>query len=325
MTDVPPPPHSVATPEPIIETSPKKKRRLSGGTIAILAMIIVVIGVAGSAPLWMPLLPSSLAGKSTPEPDNSITQRLDAIEQQLDRLSSIGNRLDALEQRRTPDASATIAPLNDHMQQLDVRLDRIETRLTQMAKDQASQGDSTERVLLIALAQLGGAVSGSQPFTAQLASVEALGQGRPGWAADLRPLQDVSKSGLPSTAILTQRFTETVAPAILRADAASPGPDESIWQGMLSKLRSLIVIRRTDTRQSGGSPATAAVATAQAALDKGDLGGAVHALDLLKGAPGDAATAWLKDAHQRLQAEETIAKLTQSLSADLAASTRGRG
>jgi uroporphyrinogen-III synthase len=323
MTDAPPP-HSVATPQPIVTPAPKKRRRLSGGAIGILAMIVIVVAIAGTAPLWMDYLPASLSGKTNaPAPDNELAQRLDAIEQQLDKLAAINDRLDTVERRRPSDASAAVAPLNDRMQQLDTRLDRIEARLTQMSKDQAAQGDSTERVLLIALAGLGNAVSGSQPFTAQLASVEALGQGRPGWAADLRPLEDAAKSGLPSTALLAQRFTETTAPAILRAEAASPSPEESMWQAVLSKLRGLIVVRRTDTRQGGGTPAAAAVATAEAALDKGDLAGAVHALEPLKDAPGDAAASWLKEAHQRLQTEETIAKLTQTLSADLAASTRG--
>ena len=71
--------------------------------------------------------------------------------------------------------------------------------------------------MIVALADLGNAVSTSRPFAAPLASVEALGQSRPGWAMALRPLEGPAKSGIPSTAVLAQRFSDEVATAILRA------------------------------------------------------------------------------------------------------------
>jgi hypothetical protein len=252
----------------------------------------------------------------------TLDARLAAIEHRLDTLQNLSDRIGTLERRPAPDASAAIAPLDDRFQQLDARLDRVEARLSQLIKDQTLRGDSAQRVLIVALADLGNAVSSSQSFAAQLASVEALGQGRQGWAATLRPIEDAARTGLPSAAILAQRFSDDVAPGILRADAASSGPQAGLGDAILAKLRALVIIRRTDGSGTG-NPVETAVATAEAALAKGDLGGAVAALNSLDGAAKAAAASWLQTAQQRLQAEQIIARLTQEIASDLAAGANG--
>ncbi len=215
------------------------------------------------------------------------------------------------------------APLEDRVRQLSARLDQVEARLAQMVKDQASRGDSAQRVLIVALADLGNAVSTSRPFAAQLVSVEALGQSRPGWAAELHPLEEAAKTGIPGIAVLARDFSDQVAPAILRAEATSPAAQSGIGQAILAKLRALVVIRRTDAGGTGGTPAQEAVATAEAALAKSDLAGAVAPLSNLSGPALAAAEPWLKQAKLRLQAEQTIAHLTQEVAADLAAGAGG--
>jgi hypothetical protein len=325
MSDAAPEP-SAETPDSIPAKPPPRKARRVLARIGIASTAIIILGLAviGTEPYWRPyvrpLLAWGPAETTTNDAQAALAARFDALERRVAALQSLDQRVGALEQRPAPDARASIAPLEDRVQQLSARLDQVEARLAQLVKDQAARGDSAQRVLIVALADLGNAVSSSRPFAAQLASVEALGWNRPDWASRLRALEDAAKTGLPGTAVLAQHFSDEVAPAILRAEATSPG-QSGIGQAILAKLRALVVIRRTDG--AGGTPAQEAVATAEAALAKGDLAGAVAALSDLSGPAQAAAEPWLKQAKQRLQAEQTVVRLTQEVSADLAAGAGG--
>ena len=316
------------------EPRPRRPRRLFARLgLGLSAAIILILAVIGTEPYWQPALAPLLSwGPATtpapePEPEKSdaqaaLTARLDALERRVQALPSLDARLTTLEQRPVPDTQARLAPLQGQLQQLSARLDQLDQRIDQLVKDQAARGDSAQRVLLVALANLGNAVSSSRPFSAELASVEALGRGRPGWSQSLQPLDAAAKTGIPSVAVLAERFSNDVAPAILRAEAAEPSAQQSIGQAVLAKLRGLVVIRRTDGA-GGGTPAQDAVASADAALRKSDLAGAVAALKPLTGSAGEAAAPWLADAQQRLAAEQIVARLSQQVSADLAAGTGG--
>jgi hypothetical protein len=326
-------PHPPVEPRPV-EPRPRRPRRLVARLgLGLSAAIILILAVIGTEPYWQPALAPLLswgptatpAPASVPEKSDAqaaLTARLDALERRLQALPSLDNRLTALEQRPVPDTQASLAPLQSQLQQLSTRLDQLNQRIDQLVKDESQRGDSAQRVLLVALASLGNAISSSQPFSAELASVEALGRGRPDWAQSLRPLEDKAKTGLPSTAILAGRFSDEVAPAILRAEAAGPSAQQSIGQAVLAKLRGLVVIRRTDGA-GGGTPAQQAVAAADSALQKGDLAGAVAALKPLTGPAAEAAAPWLAEAQQRLAAEQIVARLSQQVSADLAAGAGG--
>jgi hypothetical protein len=315
----------------------------------LLALLVLVLAIGGSAPYWLPwlqsLLPASseqmpaqpVAARRTPAqqppPQEAPTQEAPAQpttavraatqQQERDALAALDARVTALENRPTPNTGAAITGIDTQLQQLGARLDALEAQLAQLRKNEAARSDSAQRVLIVALAELGNAIATSQPFDAELASVEALGQSRAGWAASLKPLEASAKSGIPSIAVLAQRFSSEVEPAILRAHEASPGPQTSVLDRMVAKLRSLVIIRRTDNAGISGDPVEAAVATAQAALGKGDLVGATAALQKLSGAPRDAAASWLKPAQMRLAAQDIVAKLTQQVSADLATATGG--
>jgi hypothetical protein len=304
--------------------STKAHRPLRRAGLWLLAVLVLALGLVGTSPYWMPSIQPWLPAASTAsDTSQALTTRLSAIERRLDALQALNDRLGILERRPAPDSSAAIASLDDRLQQLTARLDRIDGQISQLIKDQTLRGDSAQRVLIVALAELGNALSTSAPFAAQLASVEALGQRRPGWAMALRPLEDTAKSGIPSTAALAHRFSDDIAPAILRADAASPSAQAGLGEAVLSKLRSLVIIRRTDGAGVAAGSAEAAVAAAEAALAKGDLAGAAEALSNLSGTAAAAAAPWLRQARQRLEAEQTLAKLTQELSSDLAAGASG--
>jgi hypothetical protein len=328
MSDATPPdatPTAEIAPAPVLPLPPKEgtapRRRVRVPLSATLgALLILALAIIFTAPYWAPpLLPLLPWSAPVAKRSDQTAQRLDAIEQQLANVSQLSGRITALESKPAPDASAAIAPITTQVQQLGTHLDQIDTKLAQLQHDEAANADSAERVLMIALASLGNAVADSRPFTAELSSVEALGQNRGGWATALQPLEGAAKTGLPSTAILAQRFANETAPAILRAEAQGPTARQDLWHAMLAKLKGLVIIRRIDRSVGGATPTDTAVDAAQAALDKGDLNGAVTALGSLSGPAAAAAQPWLKDAQQRLTAEQTIAKLSQELAGDLAA------
>jgi hypothetical protein len=335
MSDAAPtPPPRIESPPPKLPppTAAKPPRRPPlrvPASLSLAVLLIVALALVGTAPYWapplMPLLPWR-AAQTAPPPNQAqerMAQQLAAIQQQLDRLTNLDNRVQALENKPAPDASAAVAPLAGQVQQLGAHLDQIDKQLAQLAHDAASNAESPQRVLMVALASLGNAVAGSRPFGAELTSVEALGQNRQGWAASLQPLEAPAKTGIPSTAVLAQRFTGDVAPAILRAQANVPSSQQSLGQAMLTRLRSLVIIRRVDGGGAGGNPTDQAVGEAQAALNKSDLAGAVKALGALNGAAANAAQPWRQDAQQRLDAEQTIAKLSRDLAGEMAAGASG--
>ena len=332
MSDTPPPRDIAATP-PTSDAArpgaaaPRRPPIRVPATAALGALLVLALALTGTAPYWAPpltrLLPWSRHADPAQEEEQQIAQRVTALEQQLGGNAALSDRVTALENKPAPDASAVVAPLAAQVQQLNSRLDQIDTRLGQLAHDEAANAESPQRVLMVALASLGNAVAGSRPFAAELASVEALGRGRNGWAEALQPLEAPAKTGLPSTAVLAQRFTSDVAPAILRADAVGPTEHETLGEAMLARLRGLIVVRRVDGRGGSANPTDRAVEEAQAALDKSDLAGAVAALKPLSGAAATAAQPWLADAQQRLDAEQTIAKLSRNVASDMAAGARG--
>ena len=339
MSDASPPPSGAApTPPPRVDPTapklpppsppkavPKRARRVPPALLALGALVVVALVVVGSAPYWAPLLPwSAPAAPQRNEAEAQMAQQLAAMRQQLGQLINLDNRVQSLERRPAPDASAAIAPLAAQVQQLSARFDQIDKQLAQLARDAANNAESPQRVLMVSLAGLGNAVASSRPFDAELASVEALGRSRPGWAAALQPLEAAAKTGIPSSAVLAQRFSDDVAPALLRAEATAASREQSLGQAMLTRLKSLVIIRRVDGNNGAGrDPGEHAVDEAQAALNRGDLAGAVKALGALTGATAETARPWLHDAQLRLDAEQVIAKLSRDLAGDMAAGASG--
>jgi len=300
-----------------------KPRPASRAGFLVLFILVLLLAGVGSAPYWLPYVQPYLPFAPANETQSALETRLQRIEAKLDGLQPLADRMATLERRPAPDPAAALAPVQDRLLQLNTRLDQVEARVNQLVKDETSKGDSAERVLMVALTGLGQAIASSAPYAAQLSSVAALGQGRAGWGAALKPLENTARAGIPSVAILAQRFSDEIAPAILRADAESPSPQASLGEAVISKLRSLVIIRRTDGAGSETNPVASAVATAEAALGKGDLDAAVAALTKLGGPARDAALPWLKDAQNRLQAQQIVAKLMQEVASDLAAGTSG--
>jgi hypothetical protein len=137
----------------------------------------------------------------------------------------------------------------------------------------------------------------------------ALASGRP--IGDLpnapEALKRFAHTPPPTEAQLRLRFP-AAAQAALAAKQTSEGTAplvDRVW----ARAQGLITIRHGDTVVVGNSSAII-VNSAQAALDAGDLAGAITALDALKGPPEQAMVSWVADAKALLSARSTLADMS---------------
>jgi hypothetical protein len=305
VPSLPPPPEPPPSPP-----RPRRGRPL----LWALAVLVVIAAAAGSAPYWLPLLPSGsddrLAADET---------RLTQLEQQArqppaepEALATLRARVASLEARSAaaPDDTAAQQAASDGIQKLSARIDALE------AKEAASlpQGDPQDAARLAAVADLRAALGGSGPYAAELAALRAMGPD----PAALKPLEASAKTGIPDRALLAQQFRAETAPAIVAASAAAPAPEpEDFSDRVLARLEGVVTIRRVD---GSDSPSAPALRETEAALEKGDLDAALEALKPLSGKEAEAAQPFAAQVQARLAAERAAGDLARQIEAKLAAS-----
>ena len=321
----------------------------------VLALVVIVVAILGTSPYWTQILPWSPQAASNAQKaqidqhdqqlselaqqQSTLDQRLAHLEQQMksvatpqwmqeeaqamralsDRVTALQSRApDAADQKQLAALNETIKKLQDTVGVLDQRLDRLEARRETVAMARS------EQALLLAVGQLRAAIDRGRGFSAELDTVKALGRDRPELSAPVSTLAPAAAQGIPSVAMLTQRFRDEVAPAVLHAPEAdaAPAPSDSLGARILARLRALVTIRRVADRSAGagagGDAVSIAVGRTEAALAQGDLAGAVSALSALTSQQRAPAQEWLAAAHRRLDAEDALDKLTADLTARLA-------
>jgi hypothetical protein len=339
------------TPKPIelppideAEAATKKPIRERGGSTAWLALILVlVVALIGSSPYWAPGLAALLpwgprnANEAFEQLDQrqgeiarrqvTIDQHLTKIEDQLRGLTAtagavkdLDQRVAALEQQPRGEDPQRLSALQQEMQKLAAAHEVTGERVAKMEQRRnAAAGERGAEALLLALGQLRSQVQGSQPFAAELGAVVALGRNRPEVRDNLAPLTASAATGIPSVSTLSQRFDHDVAPALMRSAA----PESDGWGAqIMNRLRSLVVVRRVGSGAGADDPVEGGVAHAETALAAGDLAAAVKAVEALPTAKAPPAQSWLADARRRLAAEQGLARLTDQLTAQLAAEDR---
>jgi hypothetical protein len=348
------PPHEIVTPpaelaDPVAAEPPPESSRRSGVAAILGACLALVVVLVLAAPYWapaiVPLLPwggsppavseqpgpalgdldrrvaaleQRPAAASPPAPTVDLAPLQNQLAQQQQSLQALEERVGALatnvDQRPAGDPAA-VQQLQATTGKLGAAVADLDARLGKISASEA--GDSrADQALVLGLGQLRQSLLGSAPFTADLAAVTALAHDRPEVAAALAPLATDAARGIPSLAILQQRFAAR-AGAIANA-GTSPPPAANDWGGIaLAKLRGLVTMRRVGSAAivNGGPPA--AVATAEQALAAGDLAGAVAALATLSGDAAAAAKPWLDDANRRLTAEAALDKASGLVTARL--------
>jgi hypothetical protein len=344
-----------ADPEPSPPAAADPERRQPASRHAALwlsAVVILIVAGVGLSPFWAPdvapLLPwgagpgpagedyAALAARVTAAEKRPASPGIDvdaiksaesALARRGDQLeaavAATGARLQQLEQRfgvAETQSSSRAAGETAELQKLQQELSRfgsvaadLSNRLPALEQQMQSQSvaERTDAALAMVLLQIREAVDQARPFPAEYTALKALAHD-PDLVASAEPLAEAAQSGVASRAVLSKRLSELAGQV---ATATEPPPESDWGAQTLARLRALVTIRRIDGASQTGPEA--AVSGAQAALARGDLAGAVAALDPLIGANAEAARSWLRMARERLAVETALDRLRQLLGARL--------
>jgi hypothetical protein len=262
--------------------------------------------------------------------------------------NALARRVDQLESARNTDrqADAAVAAAKTGLQQLEERLTSFEAKSDarsasdtarfeklgqELAEIRNISGDLADKLpamerrvgaigsgrtngaLLAALLRMREAVDAARPFVIQYDAFIALAHDQPHLIAAAQPLAGLAQTGVAGNAVLSERLGR-LSGRILPAAAAPTSSD--IGTQALAWLRSLVTIRRIDTPVQTGQES--AMNVAEAALARGDLSGAVSALQTVSAPPSGSVQSWLEMAQQRLAVNAALAHLQDLLVARLA-------
>jgi len=262
--------------------------------------------------------------------------------------SALARRVDQLEAARGADrqTDAAVAGIKAGLQQLEERLSAFEARSATRANSETAEFEKlrqqlaqfasissdladrlpaierrvgaagsavrTDSALLAALLQMREAVETARPFATEYDAFIALAHDQPDLIAAAQPLAELAQAGVAGNAVLSERLGQLSGRIV---PAVAPPVDSDLRTQALAWLHSLVTIRRIDAAsQTGQEPA---MNVAEGALVRGDLPGAVSALQTLSGPKSAAIQSWLQTAQQRLAAEATLAHLQDLLVARL--------
>ena len=262
--------------------------------------------------------------------------------------SALARRVDQLEAARGADrqTDAAVAGIKAGLQQLEERLSAFEARSATRANSETAEFEKvrqqlaqfasissdladrlpaierrvgaagsavrTDSALLAALLQMREAVETARPFATEYDAFIALAHDQPDLIAAAQPLAGLAQAGVAGNAVLSERLGQLSGRIV---PAVAPPVDSDLRTQALAWLHSLVTIRRIDAAsQTGQEPA---MNVAEGALVRGDLPGAVSALQTLSGPKSGAIQSWLQTAQQRLAAEATLAHLQDLLVARL--------
>ena len=261
-------------------------------------------------------------------------------------LSGLARRVDQAEAAGKPD----LGPIRADVRQLQQQLAAIETQSTSRVASEAAasrdvqqelsrlgtvEGDLANRVaaleresqsqnkaelrsdgmLALLLGQMHQAIEQARPFPAEFDAFISLARGSD-LAAAAEPLAEPARNGVASRIVLAKGLADLAGQAAMTSE---PGVKSDWGEQTLARLRGLVTIRRIDgssrTGSAGGSAGEfdRAVGTAQAALSRGDLAGAVAALEPLTGAQAETARPWLRMARERVAAETALDRVQELL------------
>jgi len=246
------------------------------------------VAAVAARPAGTPTAASQNVGGSAVQ---SLSARLDAIEQQQSQQTDDAARIEALQ--------AQVKALSAHNPaDLSGQLDAVQHRVNELAADQTKLVGTSDRVSRLA-----------QVNAAEI----ALAAGRPlGSIPDAPPaLTRFATAAPPTEAGLRLGFTAASQQALLVSLPDTEG--KPFFDRILARLQDfrLITVREGDRVVIGNSTA-ATLARARVLLNVGDLGGAIKAVASLSGPPAAKMAPWLADATALQGAREALASLAAS-------------
>ena len=214
-------------------------------------------------------------------------------------IAALGSKLSALAEAELGGGATDAGP---ELNALSERIAKIESVLPElMGAIGKETADVKSAAAAIAFANLRAAVSEGRPYAAELDTLGALAPG----IGDLGVLPAYAEKGIPTLPELTRSFAAAREDALA---AVTAPPSDSFFDNLLASAQSLVTIKRIDEEPAGEGP-SAALAKAKAALDKGDLAGAIEQVETLEDAPRQALSAWLGAARARLGADAIMTRL----------------
>lgn len=222
-----------------------------------------------------------------------------ALKQVQSEVAELKARVGALAEAELGGGGADVGP---ELNALSERIAKLEETLPDLVGAIGKESAGTKSAAVaIAFANLRAAVTDGRPYAAELDTIGALAPA----LGDLGVLPAYAEKGIPTVPELARAFAGARETALA---AVTPPPNGSFFDSLWASAQSLVKIRPLDGAPAGAGP-EAALARAKAALDTGDLAGAVKEVETLDGAPRAAFLAWLGEAHARLSADETLARL----------------
>jgi hypothetical protein len=256
---------------------------------------------------------------------NTDRQGAVAVAADKTRLEQLEERLSAFEAKsaaRSAGETSQFEKMRQELAQIDSASAELADRLSTIERRVGAAGSTvrTDAALLAALLRMREAVAAARPFATEYDSFIALAHDRPDLIAAAQPLAWIAQAGVAGSAALSEHLGKLsgritpAAPVQVRSDI---GTQALAW------LRSLVTIRRVEAVvQTDQEPA---MKVAEVALARGDLSGAVSALQTVSAPQSGAIQSWLEMAQQRLAAEAALAHLQELLVARLAAPSETPG
>ena len=188
-------------------------------------------------------------------------------------------------------------------------LTALQDRLARLEKDAA--GATLRRAAtILAAANLARAAQAGADFRDELDALRTMAPDDPA----LAPLDTIaSAGGAPTVAMLAASFPQLAREA-LQSDAEADTPPTVLGR-FWNSIRRLVSIRRVGDVE--GNTNADRLARAQAALDRGDLSGAVLETDAVEGVAAASMASWVKDAQARLTADRVISEMNKRVVQDL--------
>lgn len=264
---------------------------------------------------------------------SSLQQELESLKQEVDRATAAraaaANEPQAAmpaPQPEQPDISQPLEDIDQRLSQLEIGSDRLDAVEQQLGTIQSSlsevrtavtqTGEEAKRpaATVLAVNQLAEALGRSGGYAQQLETVRVIAGDDAALAEALGTLQQWAGSGVTTFGELRARFPE-MARAVAQTDYRREG--DSWLDSVTNRLTSLVTVRKVGDAALAAGGTDAALTQAETALQNGDLSGAVKALESLDGPAAEAASGWLKQAQDRLAAEQALADLRMAAIAQL--------
>ncbi|MBI1364473.1 MAG: hypothetical protein GC153_00765 [Alphaproteobacteria bacterium] len=163
-------------------------------------------------------------------------------------------------------------------------------------------GATTDPSAAVALAALERVVARGAPFQDELNEFARYARS----AAPVAALRPIAAKGAPTADELKESFD----PAARAALAAASREGANGFAGILAEFPKLFSAR--PARPQPGSTPRAVISRAEAAIDKGDVAGAVDELSVLRGGAAEAFAPWLEQARARLAADQALTALNDA-------------